>query len=390
MNQKTTFLKVVIPVLIIIFGILIMATLITRRPAPIREEKNDPGILVEVFPAEREDIELIVRGTGTVESAEEVSVIPQVSGRIVSVAPNFAVGGFFRKDEILFEVESIDYNLALEQAMAARAKAEYDLATIESQARIARTEWERLKRDNQIPPSPLVLYEPQMKNAQAALASADAAVQQTALDLERTKVRASFNSRVRSESIDQGQYVRTGSSVAVLSGTDKAEIRVPMPLEDMRWLDMPRRGEGRKGSLVFVGLDIGGKLFEWKGHIVRSTGEVDPKTRMMRIVVEVEDPYGLNVKDGFARPALAVGTFVDVRILGSVVKDVFVIPRYAYRDNATVWIMDRENKLQIQNVIPLRIEKEEVIISQGIEDGDMIVLTNVSGAADGMKLRLMK
>jgi RND family efflux transporter MFP subunit len=388
MSIKTKFLKIAVPLLVIIFGIVIMVALVSRRPAPNREIKNDPGILVEVFAAEKKSTDITVKGTGTVKAAQEVSVILQISGRVVYISPYLHVGGFFKTNDILLKIEDTDYKFALERVVAARAKAEYELATIESQARIARAEWEQINKDKQSPPNPLVVYEPQLKNAQAALASAEADVKKAELDLERTNMRAAFNSRVRSENVDIGQYIRTGTSVAVLSGTDTAEIVVPMPLDDLRWLSIPRSGDKRKGSQASVRLNIGEKWYEWQGHIVRSTGEVDPKSRMMQIVVEITDPYDLREKSNTERPLLAVGTFVDVRIKGLMVKDVFVIPRLAFRDNATVWVMDSEDKLQIKNVIPLRIEKQEVIITEGLSEGEKVVRTNISGAADGMKLRV--
>jgi RND family efflux transporter MFP subunit len=390
MSQKTKFLKVAIPIIIIIVGILIMKVLTAGRPEPKKEVKKDPGILAQVLKTEKKDTEIIVKGTGTVEAAQEVSVIPQVSGRAVYTAPDLVVGGFFRTDEILFKIEDSDYTLAVTRSRAAMAKSEYDLATIESQARIARTEWERINKDNETQPNPLVLFEPQLKNAKAALQSAAAALEQAKLDLERTKVKAPFNSIVRSENIDIGQYVKSGGSVAVLAGTDEAEIAVPLPMDDLRWLDIPRHGKRQNGASASLRLSVGGESYEWSGRVVRSTGEVDSKNRMMKLIVEVKDPYGLKDTKDSAWPALAAGTFVNVQITGRMLKDVFVIPRTALRDNSTVWIMDRENKLHIKKVSALRLEKDEVIISEGLLDGDMIVLTNISGAVNGMKLRRMK
>ncbi len=390
MSQKRTFVKVVIPIVVIIVGIIIMKTLITRRAEPRKEVKRDLGVLVELLKVKKENTEIVVRGTGTVEAAQEVTVTPQVSGRVTYISPRMVVGGFFQKDEILFEIEDTDYRLALERAMAARAKAEYELATIESRAHIARTEWERINKNKQTPPNPLVLFKPQLKNAKAALSSASATVEQARLDLERTKVKATFNSRVRSENIDLGQYVKTGTTVAVLAGTDTAEIGVPLPLDDLRWLNIPRLGEKSKGQPAFARLSIGGKLYEWQGHVVRSTGEVDPRSRMMQLVVGIKDPYGLKEKKDPGGPALAVGTFVDVRIKSKLLKNVFIIPRIALRDNSTVWIMDTEEKLQIRKIVSLRMEKNRVIVGEGLVDGDMIVLTNLSGAANGMKLRPVK
>lgn len=390
MSKNKTFFKIVVPIIIIVLGIVIMKTMISRRQAPAREIKTDPGILVEVLKVSRQEFSITVKGTGTVEASREVSIIPQVSGKVVSISPALVVGGFFREGETLFEIEDIDYRLSLQQAESSQSKAEYELATMESQAQIARAEWESMNNDNNDPPNPLVLYGPQLKSAQAGLAAASAQVEQARIDLERTKVKAPFSARVRSESIDTGQLVRSGNIIGMLAGTETAEISVPLPLDELFWLDIPRHGEKQNGADASVHLNLGRKKYTWYGHVVRSTGEVDPKSRMMNLIVEVQDPYGLKENKGPSYHALAAGSFVDVLIQGKTIKGVFIIPGTALRDNSTVWIMDNENKLNIKKVTTIRMERDRVVISEGLVDGEMIVLTNISGAADGMKLRMMK
>jgi RND family efflux transporter MFP subunit len=389
MSQRQRIVKIILPVLIILLGIAVMMILIKTRPAPKKETRKDTGTLVRVLPVQNKVIDLAIKGTGTVDAAQEVSLIPQVSGRVTYISPNLVVGGFFKKDEIIFAIEDTDYRFALEKENSAKIRAEYELETMESQAQIARDEWERLNSDSGTPPNPLVLYEPQLRSARAALASAAASVEQAQTDLERTKVKAPFHARVRAEDVDIGQYVKSGSSIAVIAGTDIAEIIVPLAMDDLPWLDIPRPGEVRKGSAALVRASFGGEEQEWRGHIVRSTGEVDVRTRMMQVIIEVSDPYGLKEKNR-DRPDLATGMFVEVLMQGKTLSSVFVIPRTAFRDNSTVWIMDNDNMLRIQEVVPLKMEKEQVIISEGLENGNLLVLTNVSGAADGMKLRQTK
>jgi RND family efflux transporter MFP subunit len=347
----------------------------------------DPGALVESIKVRSGSHLVIVRGTGTVQAAQVVSIIPQVSGRITSMPPALVSGGFFRKDEPLFEIDRTDYRLALAQAEAAKARAEYDLARMESQAQVARKEWESINTGAE--PNPLVVYEPQMKDARASLKSAEAAVERARVDLDRTRVLVPFNSRVSSEEIDLGQYVRAGSPVAMLAGTDTAEIVVPLPLDELHWVRIPR-GPGGKGAKADVVMKIGGQRFVWKGVVVRSLGEVGLKDRMMQVVVSVADPYGLkNMATGEVegKPALAVGTFVDVVLEGKRLGRAFSIPRRALRDDSTVWMVDNENKLRIKKVVTARIEHDSVIVTGGLTDGDTVVVTPLSGAADGMKLR---
>lgn len=389
MSTKAKLIKIGIPIALIVIGYIIMKVLVSSHPAAVKHAKEDPGILVEVLKAEKKGVTLTVKGTGTVKAVREISVIPQVSGEVVYMAPGLNVGGFFEKGDVLFRIEDTNYKLALEQAKSLKANAEYELAKIESQADIARNEWEEINKGNETSPNPLVLYEPQLKSAKAALASASAKVALAMLDLARTEIKAPFNIRIRSENIEIGQYVRSGSSVAVLAGTDTAEIAVPLTTEQLRWLNVPRHGERLNGDDATVSLNIGGTIYKLEGRVVRSTGEVDQKSRMMQVIVEIKDPYELKKKVA-GRPAFAAGSFVKIVIKGKNLKDIFVIPRIAFRDNSTVWIMEKEKLLKIKEVKTLRLERERVIISEGIDDGDMIVLTNLSGAANGMKLRTIK
>jgi RND family efflux transporter MFP subunit len=385
MSARTKLLKIVLPVLIIVAGVGAAALLIASRPEPKKAPRENPGALVETLTVTRGERQVQVHGTGTVQSRQQVEVTPQVGGRVVEIAPALVAGGFFRAEDVLFRVDDADYRLAVDKARAALAKAEYDLATVEGQARVARQEWETLELDGgKSDPNPLVLYEPQLKNAQAALLSARAALRQAELDLERTIVRAPFAGVIRSESVDLGQVVRAGMPAAVLAGTGEAEIVVPLPLHELGWLQIPRPGSREAGSPATIQLATGGRTFEWPGRIVRSIGEVDPQGRMARVVVAVDDPYGLKARAD--RPELAVGTFVQVVLHGETLPDVAGIPAAALRDGEQVWIMN-DSHLKIRPVQVIRRARDEVVIGDGLAAGERVVLTNIAGAAEGMKLR---
>jgi RND family efflux transporter MFP subunit len=386
MSAKAKLIKIIVPILIIALGIIAASLLIAGRAEPKKVARENPGALVETVAVSRGARQVEVHGTGIVQARRQVEIAPQVGGRVVEMSPNLVTGGFFRQGELLFRIEAADYRLAIDKAKAAVAKAEYELTAMAGQSRVAREEWTRLNIDDgKTEANPLVLYEPQMKNAQAFLLSAQAAVRQAELDLERTQVRAPFAAVVRSESVDTGQLVRVGTPAAVLAGTEQAEIVVPLPLEELGWLRIPRPGAQQAGSPATIQLTTGGRTFEWPGRIVRSLGEVDPQGRMARVVVAVEDPYGLKARAA-DRPELAVGTFLQVILHGEVLPDVAVLPASALRDGEQVWIMN-DSHLKIRPVQVVRRAREEVVIGSGLQNGDQVVLTNVAGAAEGMKLR---
>jgi len=389
MSKKVIAIKLVVPLVIVAAGVVGMRHLVLSKEPPRKMHRSNPGALVETLAVQREVRPVFVTATGTVQPRMTVEVIPQVGGRVLRVAEGFAAGGFFSKGDLLFEIEAVDYELALEKSRSALARAEYELAQVESQARVARAEWAQIRLEKKGKPNPLVLYEPQLKNARAALASARADVKQRQLDIRRTRIHAPFNCRIQSETVDPGQFVTAGKGVASLTGTDAAEIIVPVPLRDLKWLSIPRPGSDiRKASTASVRIDVNGETLEWPGQVDRSLGEVDPKGRMARLVVSVDDPYGLKQTPGNRRHVdLADGLFVDVVLAGSRLKDVVPIPAAALRENSSVWVMTPERILDIRPVDVVRRERNVVLTRGGLESGDRLILTRLTGAAPGMKLR---
>ncbi len=385
MKNRSRALKFSLPVLILAAGFIGMVSLVLSKTPPQKMERPQVGTLVETLVLKTDVHQIHVHATGTVQSAQRVNIVPQVSGRVVRLAPNFKEGSFFNQGQLLFEIEAADYQLAVEQSRAEIANAEYNLASVESQARVARIEWERVQLSDKAQPNPLVLYEPQVKNAKAALASARANLRQRLLDLERTKIYAPFNSRVSSKSVDVGQFVTAGQTVAAVTGTDAVEIVVPVPLDELQWIAVPRSLH-QKGSMARVSLNVDGKQ-QWQGYIDRSLGEVDVQSRMIRIVVVVDDPYGLNQTTD-NRLDLAEGLFVHVILEGKTLENVWAVPASALRHQETLWLMSDDQTLNIVPVQVLRREKDIVLVKGKMMDRQALVTTPISGAAQGMILRL--
>jgi hypothetical protein len=178
--------------------------------------------------------------------------------------------------------------------------------------------------------------------------------------------------------------------VAVIAGTDTAEVVVPVELNDLQWLDVPTPGNRSESSPAEVKLSSAGTTSSWPGVIDRLLAEVDSQGRMARMVVSINDPYLLQTPEIANSPVVAIGSFVNITFKGRSMEDVFAIPRQALRDNSTVWIMDSENLLRTRPVTTVRLERDEVFVSSGLEPGERVILTNLTGAANGMKLRSAK
>jgi len=379
--------RALLPFLVIVISLVLTFVLVKSRKTPKPHEAPHLGPLVEVGILTKADRQILISGTGSAQSRYEVSITPQVKGRVSKLAPQMVAGGTFQKGELLFAIEDVDYQLAIAHAQATLAQAELELLRNENLADLARKEWHSLNSESDLEPNPLVVYEPQLKSARALRDAAQANVKQAELNLERTRVFAPFDCYVRSEQLEIGQFLNAGAPVATVAGIDQIEIVVPLPLEEIVWIQVPRKGTKQRGSLAKVELQSGGRTFHWQGEITRSLGEIDPRNRMARVVITVNDPFTEDTEKANLLNDLLPGMFVNVQILGEELSDIISVPRGAMHDNDTIWVIDDENRLHIREVDILRRERDEVLIRSGLDANEKIVLTNLSGAAEGMLLR---
>ena len=89
--------KIALPMGIIAMGILIMFALTKLKSQPERSTPSTAGVLIKTETAKLTDWQITLSATATVRPEEEVSIIPQVSGVIKYMSPNFVEGGFFKK-----------------------------------------------------------------------------------------------------------------------------------------------------------------------------------------------------------------------------------------------------------------------------------------------------
>jgi RND family efflux transporter MFP subunit len=378
-------LKAVLPMLVLALGTLGGLGMIVARPTVSTQPPTRRLPLVRVITAETQSLELAVEAQGTVMPRTESTLVAEVSGRIIWTSPSLASGGFLEPGDVLVRIDPSDYEIAVERGEAALARAE-------SQLHLARSGLERQRRLTRRSVSSSAALENAVAGERVAESNqreAKAALAQARRDLERTQVLAPFAGRVREKHVDVGQYVGRGSPVARVYAVDYAEVRLPIPDRDVAFVDLPvdYRHESREasGPAVELRASFAGRDYSWQGRIVRTEGELDPKTRMIHAVARVEDPYGRG--DNPDRPPLAVGLFVSARIRGRVVRDLVVLPRSALHGQSEVVLVDAENRLRLRRVELLRRDDETVVLRAGVESGERICTSPLSLVVDGMQVR---
>lgn len=376
-------LVVAAPIGIIVLAIVGIAALGALRPEPEQTQEVRKGLAVFTEPAEVRDIALTVDAQGEVTPRREIELVPEVSGKLVYVDPSFTEGGFFEKGEVLMRVDDSNYRLAVTRARAAVAEAEQALTRERAEADLARAEWEEIGEGEA---SALALREPQMAQAQAALASAQATLSEAEINLGRTQIRAPFEGRVRTKMADIGQYVTPGQSLGQIFSTDLVQIRLPLTDSQLALVDLPLAFEGTDSNLgpqVKFAANIAGGRHEWTGRIVRTSSAIDPTTRALYAIAEVEDPYGAGSDNGVP---MAVGLFVDAAIQGRQIANAVVIPREALRNGENVFVVTAEDTLDIRTAQLVHSSPDNAILAGGVAEGERVVVSPIQTPTQGLRL----
>jgi RND family efflux transporter MFP subunit len=350
------------------------------------------------MPVGRSEVHFVVRSQGNVEPLRTAELSAEVAGRIVATSPQLRAGGTFAAGDELLQLDRSDFELAIVQQEAAVARAELRLAQEKAEAEAAERAWRELEGDK--PADPLVRRAPQIRDAEAELASARALLQKRKLDLQRARVVAPFAGRVQNVVADLGQTVQPGQRLATLFDTSAVEVRLPLPLDDAAFVDLPLAGElaPNGGPEVVLSASYGDRTHTWHGHIVRVGGEVDRRTRQLLAIARVEPAAAAPTAE---RPPLLVGMFVTAEITGRTLPDTLVVPRSALQGDDTVWVATVEGTgadltgaaaqqtLHRRRVEVLRTEQDRVLLRSGVEVGDQVCVTALDSATDGMRVRVV-
>ncbi len=370
------FWRIAIPFLIVAASVFGAMTLMATAPVVEPNMPEPVATTVRVVAVEPKTMQLTVSSQGTVVPNTESQLIPEVSGRVVWMSSALVNGGYFNAGDVLVRVEAKDYETNLRRAKAtlSRARAEHEHASYEYQ-RFQSLEQRQLASRSQSEGALRAL-----RVAKAALAEAKANKEQAQRDVERTSIRAPFTGLVRQESVDIGQFITRGASIATLYASNDAEVRLPIADRQLAFLNLPvgHRGELPEAQQPAVTLraEYAGRQMEWQGHIVRTEAQIDTASRMVHVIARV---------DNAAQAApLNVGLFVNAEIEGLEVENVVELPRQALRNGNRVMIVDADSRLRYRDIEPLRLVKDNVLVRSGLQAGERVCISPLQTPVDGM------
>ena len=374
------------PLVIIMSGLIIAFLMIKFRPVAKPDEIKFPDPFVEVISLKSKTVNATIRSQGSVIPYKESQIFPEIPGAIVYVSSKLYEGSSFRKGDILARIDSKDYELDIKSAESTLAGAKTKLSFEQAESNSAKQEWDRIKEGNK-KASDLALRIPQLEQAKSAVEAAEANLERLKRNLDKTIIRAPYDGLVRKKNVDIGTAVSPGYLLASVYSTDFVEVKLPVPDEELAFLDIPLDGteiDIDKQSTVYLRGSFGGKNVEWTGKIVRMEAEIDPKSRMAILIGRVSDPYNLLKYE----IPLRVGQFVEAEIVGKSYDSLYEIDRELINNNQVIIVDKKDSTLKYTDIEILRFVDDMALVSYGLENNSLLCLTRMDIMYDGMKVKL--
>ncbi len=424
--------------LILLLGFTGKIILASLRKPPAQVKSPERVLSVEAVKVQPADVPITITGFGEVRVLDSVAITPEVSGQIVEIHPNLEVGEVISEGAMLFVIDPRTYRARVDEAQAARSQAQAALERLEKQYEtdqerlktlkrtweLAQTEYERIRKlleEDEVGTQSgvdaaeqamnaaedaydllsqaVVLYPLRIKEARAALASAQANLETAEIDLERTRVVAPFTARVKSVSIEKGQVVGPGglgigaSPVLMLADDSLLEISVPLDSRDARrWLvftdSQPADDVAWFNNLKPVTCTIrwteDPEAHCWEGTLNRVV-KFEPETRTLTVAIRVDGADALS-KDDSPLP-LVEGMFCSVDIPGQTLKGAYLLPVGAVSFEQTAYIAVN-GRLK---TVPVQVSyawQDTVYVTGGLSPGDVVVTTRLTNPLENTLLDL--
>jgi RND family efflux transporter MFP subunit len=423
-NFARIFFNVIAVAAILFVGIMGMKAMIAMRKPPPKQPLPPEVLKVQAMTVSVGSHTVSISANGTVTAKNQIKIIPEVTGKVLFAHPEFRDGGVIRKGEVLYRIDpadlqkqknnslantsalhvEIDYlrdrkrtlNNELDQALKTLAIAEEEAArrerlfargaAAEAEVNQSRLSVQSSRERIEAYRSNIALIDPSIDKIKAQLDVVDAGLGAVNLHLGRTEYKAPFDGVIVSGALEPGQFVAAGQPLAVLQDISVYEIPVPLPLSDWKALAPNRTAKSLSYDPMPVRVnweDTDKTQHSCTGDVVRMGSQLDPRNRMVDLVVEVSP----DARHECDMPLMA-GMFTDVEFTGQNLDGVAPIPRRALREGNKVYVVE-DGRFAVRDVVPWRSIGEEVFIEQGLRTGDVVITSVVEEVIPGIKVHII-
>ena len=327
-----------------------------------------PPPRVSIVTVEPERVTLTSEWIATLDGYVNAQIRPQVSGYLVK--RNYEEGAVVRKGEVLFEIDPRPFQAVLAQAQAQLGQAQAQLGKTERDL----TRDRPLAEQRAIPQSQLDNDVQANLAAQAAVKSAEAAIQTAQLNVGFTKVTSLIDGVAAIATAQIGDLVGPSTLLTTVSQIDP--IKAYFPFSEQEYLQMADRlngGAGHRASAPWqpgTGVTLvlaDGSVYPRTGSFLAADREIDAKTGTIRISAIFPNPGR----------TLRPGQYGRVRAETSVKPDALLVPQRAVSElqgSFQVRVVGKDNVVSTRKVDTGERIDSRWIIEKGLAPGDRVVV----------------
>lgn len=451
MERTRRRINVVMSIGLLIVGGLACLWLMSTKPAAPTRGSSSRIMTVATLTVQPRVEQSPVIGHGTVRAKNEIDIVPQVSGKLINVHRDLAVGKIIPKGDLLFQIDPTVYETRVRQAEAevrgleialdrhdqelinlserirnTQAMLDIDERDYETSKQLYEVESVGTKRDVDIVLQKYLRQKdalseltsrrsmiPHLKReTQAKLDAATSKLRHAGHDLDNTKIVCPYKARVDSVHAHRSQVVTAHFSIARLTDMETFEVSVGIDPREMRWLDPAIRPSALEADddsprpMAVVRWSLRGTQAKWNGTVTRFE-KVDEATRTAQMVVEIRDvDMVAKLGDGVGDTVtLSIGMFCRAELPAVRLEDALLVPRAAVYDNRWVYVFEPGNDAQDPNsghlarreIAMLRTVGDSVLVDYRdrqsdelceLRSGDRVITSPLLKPVLGMEIRL--
>jgi len=347
----------------IVVALIATAVASCDKPAPPAQQARPVRAVAVEHRAEGETVSL----TGHIRAKDQVNLAFRLDGRMIERPVN--VGDMLKAGEVVARLDPQIQQNALRTAQG-------HLSSLEAQLIDARLDFGRqqeLVKDGWTPRAKFDTARQKLETIQAQVDAAQAQVRIAEEQLSYTVLSADAPGAVTAKGAEPGEVVQAGKMIVQVARQGGRDAVFDVPEQLMR--------TGPRDPLVQIALT--------NDPTVRATGRVrevapqaDATTRTFQFKVGIIDPPQGMELGSTVTGSIKLAAPPGVEISASALTEA--------NGHPAVWVVDPQSKtVSLREVDVLRHDPAIVVISQGLEAGDLVVTAGVQTLRPGQKVQLL-
>ncbi|MFT7723909.1 MAG: efflux RND transporter periplasmic adaptor subunit [Roseateles sp.] len=349
--------------------------------APAAKPGAAPAAPVGVLTLQPQRVALTAELAGRTVAFQNAEVRPQVTGIVKTRA--FTEGSDVKAGQLLYQIDPASYQAALDSAKATLAKAEANAAT----AKLKAGRYDELAGIDAVSKQLRDDTQAALKQAQADVAAAAAAVRAAQIDLDRTRVSAPIAGRIGRSAVTPGALVTANQATAMATLQQLDPIYVDVTQTSAELLRLQRDlAEGRlqrdaSGQARVKLLLEDGSTYEQEGRLQFSELQVDPASGGVTLRAQFPNP----------KRQLLPGMYVRAQVQSGVQAQALLAPQAAVqrdpRGNATAFVIGKDGKAEARQLQTGPVIDGQWLVTSGLAAGDRLIVDGLQRLRPGMPVQ---